>query len=160
MSDEYQLAVVPKRRKRIISEKFAPCMKVMMPDRSFVMVPVDKMASDAKRSILVAKARDFVTDQLERLKNAALTPAEVKDLVRAVTDIDSLQREQYVTHANNSPGTASSSELGRQMQGIVHAAAAGAAAGTADSFAQKAKLMDAAARKIETVIDVKLEHKK
>lgn len=140
-----QLVVVPKKRKRIISEKFAPCMKVILPDRTFVMVPVDKLASDAKRSILVAKARDFVGDQLDRLKNAALTPAEVKDLVKAVEQVDGLQREQYVTGLNN----ASESALGKNMGGLLKSVAEGAASGGAAGFLAKMKQMDEAAKKVE-----------
>lgn len=147
--EETQVAVVEtKPRKHIIEEKFAPCLKVTLPDKRHVMVPIDKLSSDAKRQILVAMAREFVVGHLQRLSTATLTPAEVKDLVRAVTDVDSLQKEQYLASAGP-PTTA----LGRQLQHLVHDVAKGAASGSAAAFIEKAKQMDAAAKRVEHIIE-------
>lgn len=144
-----QLTVKEKKRRRsyrTTESAFAPCLKVIMQDKRTILIPVDKASSDSQRSILVAKARDFVETQLERLKGTSLTPAEVKDLVRAVSDVDQLQREQYVT-ALNSEGRASG--LGRDLQRVIRGAAQGAAEGTAAGFMEKMAKMDEAAKKIE-----------
>ena len=144
-----QLTVKDKKHRRsykTTESAFAPCLKVIMHDKKVIMIPVDKASSDSQRSILVAKARNFVESQLERLTSTALTPAEVKDLVRAVSDVDQLQREQYVT-ALNSEGRASG--LGRDLQRVIRGAAQGAAEGTAAGFMEKMAQMDAAAKKIE-----------
>ena len=142
--------VATKTKKNIIEEKFAPCLKVILPDRTFVMVPIDKLASDAKRQILVAKAREFVVSHMDRLASASLTPAEVRDLVRAVTDVDGLQREQYLATSK------ADSPLGRSLQNLVHDVARGAVEGSAAAFMEKKKRLDEAAKKVMAIqpIDV------
>ena len=147
MDDSNPLVVAkPRRKNKMLEHNFAPCIKVVMPDRTFVMVPVDKLSSDAKRQVLVARARDFVEKHLGRLMDAGLTPAEVKDLVKAVSDVDALQREQYVTALN-----AASSEMGKGIGAVVREAAKGAAEGTAQGFIDKFKKMDAAAKKVDAI---------
>lgn len=129
----------------IAERNFAPCLKVILADRTTVMVPIDKASSDAQRSVLIAKAREFVEKQLTRLSSAGLTPAEVKDLVKAVGDMDALQREQYITTINDKADTS----LGRGLQGVVRQVAQGMAEGTAAGFAKKMEAMDKAAKKAE-----------
>ncbi len=144
---EEQKAIEPaKKRNKTIEAKFAPCLKVVLNcGIKHVMIPVDKISSDNQRAILIAKARTFVEGQLDRLAQATLTPAEVRDLVRAVSDMDALQREQYVTSLNNGAAT----ELGRGIGSMIKQAAQGAAEGTAEAFMAKAREMDKAARKAE-----------
>jgi hypothetical protein len=143
-SESGEAIVKREKRNKTIESKFAPCIKVVLNDGSkHVMVPIDKLSSDNQRSILIAKARKFVEDQLERLSVASLTPAEVRDLVKAVSDVDSLQREQYVTAVNNRDATS----LGRGLGAVVREAAQGAAEGTANGFMAKMKAMDDAAKK-------------
>src|SRR6478736_2526424 len=145
MDESTDLVVAkPRRKNKMLEHNFAPCIKVVMPDKTFVMVPIDKISSDAKRQVLVARARDFVEQHLGRLMNASLTPAEVKDLVKAVADVDSLQREQYVAALNNA-----TSDMGKGMGSIIREAAKGAAEGTAQGFIDKFKKMDAAAKKVD-----------
>ena len=123
---------------------YAPCLSVTLKGGQYIRVPVDKASSDALRGILVAKARDFVEGHVDRLANASLTPAEIKDLVRAISDVDALQREQYVISLN-----ASSSDMGKGMQSMIKNAAQGAAEVTAAGFMDKMRRMDEAAKKIE-----------
>ena len=147
MEDSTELVVAkPRRKNKMLEHNFAPCVKVVMPDKTFVMVPVDKLSSDSKRQVLVARARDFVEKHLGRLMDSTLTPAEVKDLVKAVADVDALQREQYVASLNNA-----TSEMGKGMGSIIREAAKGAAEGTAQGFIDKFKKMDAAAKKVDAV---------
>lgn len=127
---------------------FAPCFKVTIPGSEAVLVPIDKVSSDNKRLLLVAKVRMLVEKQLERLANATLTPAEIRDLVKAVTEMDALQREQYITHLNNNNAT---SGLGKELTSAVRAAAEGAAVGALD-FVEKMKKMDAAKAKVEKAV--------
>ncbi len=123
---------------------FAPCFKVSVPGAEAILVPIDKLSSDNKRLLLVAKARMLVEHQLDRLYNATLTPAEIKDIVKAVAEMDALQREQYITAVNNNVSTAKGKELGN----IIKSAAEGATSGALD-FLQKAKKMDDAAKKMK-----------
>lgn len=146
-----EVATIPSRLPaKISAAKLAPCLKVVLPNRKVVLVPVDKASSDGQRSILVAKARKFMDDQLEKLGNKTLTPQEIKDVIKAVADLDSLQREQFVAQLNNKPETA----LGHGLREMIRGAAKGAAEGTSQAFMEKMHLMDKAAKKVEQVINV------
>ena len=150
---EVAVSVLKRRKSKKMRETaFAPTIKIMLADKKTILVPIDKASSDAQRQILVAKARKFVEDQLERLSTASLTPAEVKDLVKAVADVDGLQREQYVAAVNSK----ADSELGKGLQGIIKNAAQGAAEGTAAGFMEKMRQMDEAAKKTEKAAAAKV----
>jgi hypothetical protein len=145
------LALVPaKLPSKIKQKKFAPCLKVILTDFTTVEVPIDKTSSDAQRSIMVAKTRDFVDKQLDKLKDKTLTPLEISQLVKAVADIDGLQREQFVASLNNS---GPSTPMGAGLQEMIRGAAQGAAAGTAQGFLDKMKAFDKAAKKVEAATD-------
>lgn len=135
-------------------DSFAPCFKVTVPRQSPVLIPIDKLSSDNLRQLILAKARDLLERQMERLANATLTPAEIRDLMRAVAELDALTREHYVARLNN----AGSTSLGKHLSEIVRGAAEGAAAG-ASGFMDKMREMDKAAKAVKVqqaeVIDVK-----
>lgn len=137
--------IAHRQSRKATESRFAPCFKVTVPGGDAILVPIDKASSDNKRMLLVAKARMLVEKQLERLTNATLTPAEIKDIVKAVTEMDSLQREQYITNLNNN-----STPTGKALGSIIQSAAAGATQG-AMGFIQKMKDMDAAAAKVKPV---------
>ena len=144
------LALVPaKLPSKIKQKKFAPCLKVILTDFTTVEVPIDKTSSDAQRSIMVAKTRDFVDKQLDKLKDKTLTPLEISQLVKAVADVDGLQREQYVASLNNASGGG----MGAGLQEMIRGAAQGAAAGTAEGFLQKMKAFDSAAKRVDKATD-------
>jgi hypothetical protein len=134
-----------KAGKQVTIKEFAPSFKVVLPDMTTVDVPVDKISSDAQRSVLVARARIFLEDQMDKLDDKTLTPQEIKDVIKAVSDLDALQREQFVTSLNNGK----SSALGAGLQGVIRDAARGAAEGTANGFLDKMKDMDKAASKAD-----------
>lgn len=136
--------IAHRQSRKATESVFAPCFKVTIPGSEAVLVPIDKVSSDNKRLLLVAKARMLVEKQLERLTNSTLTPAEIKDIVKAVTEMDALQREQYITSVNNAASTPTGKELGN----IVKSAAEGATQG-AMGFMEKMRQMDAAAKKVK-----------
>ena len=135
--------IAHRQSRKATESTFAPCFKVTVPGSDPILVPIDKVSSDNKRMLLVAKARMLVEKQIDRLTNATLTPAEIKDLVKAVTEMDALQREQYITNMNNA-----SSAAGKELGSIIRSAAEGATQG-AMGFMDKMKKMDEAAKKVK-----------
>lgn len=143
-----ELSIKHRKSYKASEDNFAPCFKVTLKGSKSVLVPIDKTSSDNQRSILIALARDLVRDQLEKIAVVTLTPAELKDLVKAVAEMDALQREQYVTSLNN-PTTA----MGKGLGNLVQSATAGAVAGAA-GFVEQMRKMDAAAAKAAAVKSV------
>ncbi len=142
-----EAGIAHRQSRKAMESRFAPCFKVTIPGSEAVLVPIDKASSDNKRMLLVAKVRMLVEKQTERLMNATLTPAEIKDMVKAVTDLDALQREQYITSLNN----ASSSGLGKEMGNIIKSAAEGATQG-AMGWMDRMKKLDEAGKKLKPVL--------
>jgi hypothetical protein len=118
-------------------------VKVTLDDGRFVMVPVGKAAYDSTRSVLVAKTTDFLQEQLDKMKDKTLTPAEVRDVVKAVADMDALLREQCVTQLNNNQPSS-------DAPGVAGAIVKGATQGVATAFMEKMEQMDRAAKQIKS----------
>lgn len=137
----------PKSGQKVLLRQFAPAFKVVLPDLTTVDVPVDKLSSDAQRSVLVARAKHFLENQMDKLEDKTLTPQEIKDVIKAVSDLDALQQEQFVTMLNH--GRQQSSHLGAGLQEVIRGAARGVAEGTASQFMEKFRQMDKAAAKVE-----------
>lgn len=145
-TDSTVMEVKNRQSRKAIESNFAPCFKVTLKGGETVLVPIDKASSDNKRLILVAKARELVENQIDKMADLTMTPAELKDVVKAVTDLDALQREQYITGLN------ASSPTGKALQGIIKSAAAGAAEGSM-AFMEQMRKMDAAAKAVTKQIE-------
>lgn len=145
-------------KENIVSlDRFAQTFKVKLKDGDTILVPVDELASNSRRKLLVAKAYDLLEHHIEKLRDKSLTPTEIKDMIAAVEKLDGLQREQYVTSlaGPGSDGGPSGTRVGRSLEGIIRGAAKGAAEGSASAFVEKLKQMEQAGKQAQQVIETK-----